>query len=169
MSFREGWRREGWDGWEQAKDRSEELFSPAGAVVLKLPLVQLHGQIWWRQWGGWLETETHTSDSYITHKHQISEKKQLTILFICLWFWMVLDCSQERDFLHFSWHLSFSPLTIYPSIAEAPPPRPHTCSAPSRPYGPTPFASGHGAAAVLQQASLIVCVCVCGKQTTCQN
>lgn len=99
MNFGEGRRREGWDGWKWAKDRSEELFSPAGAVVLVLSLVQLHGQIWERQWDTfWWDADIRFS--HYSHKHQILEP-----LFI---------------FIFFSWHLSPS-LNIYPYITEAPP------------------------------------------------
>ena len=142
-------------------------FSPAGAVVFELSLVQLHGQVWERD-------QRHERMSGVQElRYPLKSKTIHNTFSLHTFLRSYLLAERER---HFTFPLTsvFSPLTIYPSIRDAPalvwpqlpcetpwrstPPSLQccTCSAPSEPYGRSPLASGRGTAAVLQQASLTV-------------
>ncbi len=96
-----------------------------------------------------------------THTHTRIISKHLTIQGIC--FSGDFSCSKADFFLfpliflffpsnHLSLHHRSSASCVTPSTPPAL--QPCTCSAPRKPYGLPLFASGHGAAAVSQQASL---------------
>lgn len=118
---------------------NEELFSPAWAVVLKLSLVQLHGQIW----------DNESEQSLITQitgfiiKYNMKRRgtMRFTNSFISKCFMYFLSCLVSLS-------------SKLPLLCELPPAlhMPHTAGHMVQ----TLLASGHGAAAVLQQALLTV-------------